>query len=311
MKKYAMIAIVLSYNLVFAQSNLILKGSDVESRILRPAPMSAPITKKEYEENLKKQGKTITSEMKRINKDNDKDVPNLVSPDGFIDSQLGNNSKNNKIPLTGSKPESVLGVPRVNADGKIDINEAKVQQSLQQIENAKKESKLDGVEEGGNAIHFDEIVDEKFKKSNLILKELEILLYTKQVLMSDYEKIEKQIQIMNILIDTKYSKEINKKAELVKVRSYFLMRQMLSLVLGSSLKSYNFYSLGDGAKVLKIYSKLMSSRDVLALKSVTENAFSIGFEKVVFTNNTNYVLEENIITYMKKIKTEKVTSYAK
>lgn len=303
MKKYAVLLIALGANVTFAQSG-ISKGSDAESRILRPAPMSIPISKKKYEENLKKQGKTLDSELKRVTGDNDIKPATFVGNDGFINSSVASPSKVEKNANTGSNAISILGVPRTTVDGKIDLNEAKNQQTLQEIEEAKKAAKVEGVEEGANAEYFEKMADEKLKKSLVVLNELEKLLYTKKVLMTDYERVEKQVQLMNILVDAKYSKEVSRKAELVKVKAYFIMRQMMSFVLEDSLKGYRFHTLGDNSKVLKVYYKGMNSKEVLGLKSVTENAFSIGFEKVFFTDNLRYSLEEDVNEYVKKIKAQ-------
>ena len=68
MKKY-ILALGLVCGLANAQTTGIVKGSDVESKILRPAPASAPISKKEYEEKLKKDKKSnlIKEKLKSTN----------------------------------------------------------------------------------------------------------------------------------------------------------------------------------------------------------------------------------------------------
>lgn len=292
MKKY-ILALGLVCGLANAQTTGIVKGSDVESKILRPAPASAPISKKEYEEKLKKEGKSIDSELKRINANSDSNTNALIADDGFIKPGA---------PKTNQDHASVLGVPRVSVDGKIDVNEAKRQQELQELDEAKKAAKLEGVPEGANAQYFAKMADEKLKKSLQVLFDSEKNMYSKKVVMNDYEKVEKQIQLMNILIDAQYSKEISRKADMVKVKGYFLMRQMISFILEDSIKGYRFTTLGENGKVLKVYSKSMNSKEVLGLKSITETAFSIGFEKVVFTDNNRYSLEENVEEYVQKLK---------
>lgn len=292
MKKY-ILALGLVCGLANAQTTGIVKGSDVESKILRPAPASAPISKKEYEEKLKKEGKSMDSELKRVNANSDSNTNALVADDGFIKPGT---------PKTNQDHASVLGVPRVSADGKIDVNEAKRQQELQELDEAKKAAKLEGVPEGANAQYFAKMADEKLKKSLQVLFDSEKNMYSKKVVMNDYEKVEKQIQLMNILIDAQYSKEISRKADMVKVKGYFLMRQMISFILEDSIKGYRFTTLGENGKVLKVYSKSMNSKEVLGLKSITETAFSIGFEKVVFTDNNRYSLEENVEEYVQKLK---------
>lgn len=292
MKKY-ILALGLFYGLANAQTTGIVKGSDVESKILRPAPVSAPISKKEYEEKLKKEGKSIDSELKRVNANSDSNTNALVADDGFIKPG---------VPKTNQEHTSILGVPRVSGDGKIDVSEAKRQQELQELDEAKKAAKLEGVPEGANAQYFAKMADEKLKKSLQVLFDSEKNMYSKKVQMNDYEKVEKQIQLMNILIDAQYSKEISRKADMVKVKGYFLMRQMISFILEDSIKGYRFTTLGENGKVLKVYSKSMNSKEVLGLKMITETAFSIGFEKIVFTDNNRYSLEENVEEYVQKLK---------
>lgn len=272
MKKYVLFLMMAITGLANADTTGIFRGSDVEGKLLRPPQGSAPISKREYEESLKKQGKTLEGELKRVSGDK------IVSEDGFIGNQ-----------------------PGVNTDKK-DLVTIQMQQRKQEIEEAKVAAKIDGIPEGSNALQFEKMAQEKMNKSLVVIKDMEKLMYTKSVTLNDYEKVEMQNKLMNILIEANYSKEISRKADLVKVQVYTLLRQMYPFVIKDSIKSVDLVALGDNYKVLKVSAKGMNSKEVLGLSSVGNHAYAIGFDKIYFTDNVKYFIEDDFKSYIQRMK---------
>jgi hypothetical protein len=271
----------------------ILKGSDAskqsniangkEAKVYRPEP-TINMSKKEYEEDLKKRGVTVQQDLERVKNAE-------VSSDGFI--------KNNGVSL--NKP----GVVPVDKNGNVSVYDIQKSEILKEIEEAKEAARIKGVPDGENKQYFEELAKQSIKKAEGILLSVEKDLYTKRVLISDYERAEKQIEMMSILVTARYSDEISKKAEDVKTQAYLLMRQMLAFILSENTKKLQITSLSKDFKLLKVVSNDMSSAEVIRLKYITENAFSIGFEKVIYTNNASYAVEEDVKEYIKKIKEDK------
>lgn len=248
-------------------------GKDSESKILRPPQGSAPISKREYEENLKKQGKTLEGELVRVSGDK------VISADGFI----------------GPAPKGP-----VDASGLVDLETVKKKKQQQDLQTAKDASKINGVEDGNNGEMFEKTAQEKMDRAILVLKELTMNMYTKDISLIDYEKLEMQNKIMSLLVEAQYSKEITKKSSDIKIQVLNLLRQMYPFIINDTLKGYDVVSLGNDYKVLKVYSKSMNSKEVMGLNAIITHAFGIGFDKIYFTDNNKYYIEETLKSYINR-----------
>lgn len=267
----------------------VLKGSDVNksSNLMRPGDIThngaggnsgiikveAPevITKKDYEEGLKKRGVTQEQDLKRVQ-------DNRLKVDGIIDD-----------------------VEYIKNGDSISTYEQQKKQIEKEFDELKKSSKI----QGNDKEYFESFALSTIKKSEDVLFSVEKDLYTRKVVLGLYEKAERQIQLLNMVVEANYSVNVSKKAELVKTRAYILMRQMFPFILQDSLKGSSVNALSADFKLLKVVTPGMNANEVIKLKYITENAFAIGFEKVIYTNNNQYAVEEDVKEYIKKIKEEK------
>lgn len=256
-------------------NNSIAKGS--EAKILRPnqpANDEVVISKKDYEADLKRRGLTQEQDLKRA-----KSLE--VDNDGIIRSDID----------------------FIVKPGGISVYDAQKLQIQKDLEEAKEASKIKGI--NSNSEYFDKYAKENLVKSQDLLGKLEKEMLYSKIGLIQYERVEKQIEMLNVIIDAKYSDAINNQANQLKGVAYNLLRQMFPFIWKEHLKGVEITSFSPYQKTLKVFNSSMNSSEVVKFKSLTEVAFSIGFEKIVYTNQKDYVIEEEVRQYIAKLKSEK------
>lgn len=268
--------------------NGLLKGSDSESskniakgssaNVLSPnkniGEPTITISKREYEEDLKRRGITQEQDLERA-----KSLE--VGNDGIIRSDVDFVTKSNGI----------------------SIFEAQRLQIKQEIEEAKQAAKIESVEDNGK--YFFENAMRNINKSQGVIDSIEKDMLYGKINLIQYDRLDKQIEMMNVLLEAASSKEIDEKANQLKTRIYTLMRQMYPFIWEENIRGVKINSFGLYHKTLKVFSPSMDSSEVLKLKAILDSAFIIGYERVIFTNQRGYAVEETVKDYIKKIKEEK------
>lgn len=236
------------------------------------------ISKKEYEQELKRKGLTQEQDLQRA-----KSLE--VDNDGIIRSDIDFITKSNGI----------------------SVFEAQKQQIQNELEEIKKAAKIDTVKPGENGKFFQENAQRNIETGKNTLKNIEKeMLYGKPNIIH-YDILEKQIEMMNVLLEAQYSKEIDSEANKLKTSIYSLMRQIYPYIWEENIKGLEVNSFGIYHKTLKIVNPQMNSNEVVKLRALLDGAFVIGFDKVIFTNQRGYVVEETVQQYIKKIKESKKT----
>lgn len=234
------------------------------------------ISKKEYEQDLKRRGLTQEQDLKRA-----KSLE--VDNDGIIRSDIDFVTKSNGI----------------------SVFEAQKQQIQKELEEIKNAAKIESVKPGENGKFFQENAQRNIETGKNTLKNIEKeMLYGKPNIIH-YDILEKQIEMMNVLIEAKYSKDIDGEANKLKTSIYSLMRQIYPYIWEENIKGLEVNSFGIYHKTLKIVSPQMNSNEVVKLRALLDGAFVIGFDRVIFTNQRGYVVEETVQQYIKKIKESK------